>query len=297
MIRAAVIALLFVPCVSSVRAQQYDWWVQKHNWDGVTHWSDYLKFSPGYMGPNALPVPQLERGMIDTVGRFDMSARTYWSRGDDTQDLHLRYQHVFIPGRIAVAAEWMAVEHYITDTVTRDERFSRERDAKGISAGDLNVSTMIRLIPERERHWGLVFRVNLRTASGDNLKAARHTDAPGYHFDLSTGRWFRLGAHTHLRLHATAGFLAYQTNRNDYYQNDCPLYGAGVLVDLEELRLGTEFVGYAGYLRLKDDPLVWRTFIGTQHGRVQHRLTIQQGLHDWMWTSASYTASFVIQKP
>lgn len=295
MIRITFI-LLALPLWLSGQAQQYDWWVEKHDWDGVTHWSDYMKFSPGYMGPNALPVPRLERGMIDSTSRLDISARTHWSRGDDTQDLLLRYQHAFIPGRIAVAAEWMAVEHYVTDTTTRDERFSRERDGKGISAGDLNISTMFRLLPEEGRRWGVVFRVNLRTASGDNLKGARHTDAPGYHFDLSTGRWFTLSATTRLRLHATAGFLAYQTNRNDYYQNDCLLYGGGILLSHHRLTVGTELAGYSGYLHMKDDPLLWRTHVALSGRGVEHRLMVQQGLNDWMWTSVAYTASIVVGK-
>lgn len=295
MIRGTLLVLVLLFRLSG-QAQQYDWWVQKHAWDGVTHWSDYLKFSPGYMGPNALPVPRLERGLIDSTSALELSARAHWSGGDDTQDLLLRYQHAFIPGRIAVAAEWMAVEHYITDTITRDERFSREHDGKGISAGDLNASTMIRLLPEQGKRWGVVFRVNLRTASGDNLKAARHTDAPGYHFDLSTGRWFSLSAATRLRVHATAGFLAYQTNRNDYYQNDCLLYGAGLLLAHHRLTIGSEVAGYSGYLHLNDDPLLWRTHVGFRSTGVEHRFTFQQGLNDWMWTSVAYTAHIVMGK-
>ena len=293
MIRSTLLILVSLMRLSA-QAQQYDWWVEKHDWDGVTHWSDYLKFSPGYMGPNALPVPRLERGMIDSTGRLDISARTHWSRGDDTQDLHLRYQHIFIPGRLAVAAEWMAVEHYVTDTITRDDRFSRDRDGRGFSAGDLNVATLIRLVPEAGRRWGLVLRMNLRTASGDNHRSARHTDAPGYHFDLSTGHWFSVSAMTRLRVHATLGFLAYQTNRNDYYQNDCVLYGAGLLLARGRFTLGSEVAGYAGYLHMKDDPLVWRTHIGTTGTNLEHRVTLQQGLHDWMWATASYTLSIPV---
>ena len=280
---------------TGVHAQDFAWWAEKHDWDGVTHWSDYLRFSSGYMGPNALPVPELETGLIDTIHRLEISTRTHWSLGDDTQDLHARYKHVFIPGRVAVAVEWTGIERYVTDTITRDERFSRDRDGRGTSTGDLNVATLIRLFPEQERGWGLVLRIDLRTASGDDHRAARHTDAPGYHFDLSTGRWYAMGATSRLRVHATTGFLAYQTNRNDYYQNDCFLFGAGMLLEWKGLRLGTEVAGYAGYLRMKDDPLVLRASVGTHRGRTAHRISIQQGLHDWMWMTVGYTAVFTFR--
>ncbi len=288
-----LLALLAMICTGVSEAQEYDWWVEKHDWDGVTHWSDYLVFSPSYMGPNALPVPPLEVGIVDTLDRFEVGARTHWSAGDDTQDLSIKYQHAFADGRIAFGAEWMVVEHYVTDTLTRDIRFSRERDPRGISTGDLNVNTLLQLVSEKPGGWGLLLRARLRTASGDNLKGARHTDAPGYSFDLSTGRWFPVGTKTRLRIHATLGFLAYQTNRNDYYQNDCLLFGVGSTIQGPSMEFRTEIAGYAGYLQLDDDPVVLRMEIGTRSDRpVRHRITFQHGLHDWAWTTAGYTISF-----
>ncbi|TAE61269.1 MAG: hypothetical protein EAZ89_00720, partial [Bacteroidetes bacterium] len=38
-------------------AQDAAWWSQTVGWDGVSHWSRYIRTSPAYMGPNALPVP------------------------------------------------------------------------------------------------------------------------------------------------------------------------------------------------------------------------------------------------
>ncbi|HDR67963.1 MAG TPA: hypothetical protein ENN61_02805, partial [Bacteroidaceae bacterium] len=44
----------------------YSWWNEKHNWDGVSNWTDYLIITPAYMGPNALPVPDLTDGILAT---------------------------------------------------------------------------------------------------------------------------------------------------------------------------------------------------------------------------------------
>jgi len=287
--------VLFFLCPTVSLAQEdYTWWNTTHNWNGVTPWPDYMKFTAGYMGPNALPVPGVEQGSIDSLARFECTPRTHWSAGDDTQDLYLRYQLPFAAGRVAVGLDWMAYEQYHMDTVTRDERASRDRDGKGFSTGDVNVNTLIQILPEKADTWGLLLRVKLRTASGNNLKAARHTDAPGYSFDLSTGRWFTLGRGPikRLRPYAMAGFLAYQTNRSDYYQNDCFLYGAGVVVDQGACVLTLEAAGYAGYLQQKDSPRLLRASLGTQRRKsIDHRISFQQGIHDWAYASVGYTLS------
>ncbi len=277
-----------------VAQEDYTWWNTTHDWNGVTPWPDYMKYSAGYMGPNALPVAEVAQGFIDSLARFEVSSRTHWSTGDDTQDLYLRYQHPFAGGRVAVGLDWMAYEHYRMDTVTRDERASRDRDGQGFSTGDVNVNTLIQLVPEKAGKWGLLLRVKLRTASGNNLKAARHTDAPGYSFDLSTGRWFSLGSGPlkRIRPYAMAGFLAYQTNRSDYYQNDCFLYGAGVIVDQGACALTLEVAGYAGYLQQKDSPFLVRASLATQRKKLlDHRISFQKGIHDWAYTTVGYTLS------
>ncbi len=191
----------------------------------------------------------------------------------------------------------MAIEHYKMDTVTRDLRASRDRDGQGTSTGDVNVKTLIQLIPEKPNKWGLLLRVNLRTASGNNLQAARHTDAPGYSFDLSTGRWSAAGKGLvkRFRPYAMAGFLAYQTNRTDYYQNDCFLFGAGIILDHGRIQSAVELAGYFGYLDQRDRPIQLRLKLGTARtGPVDHRIEFQQGLRDWDYSTIGYTAIFTL---
>ena len=293
-LRLVASALIMLAHGALLAQEDYTWWNTTHAWNGITPWPDYMKFTAGYMGPNALPVPSVEQGSIDSLIRLQITPRTHWSQGDYTQDLYLRYHHPFADGRIAVGVDWMAYEHYRMDTITRDERASRDRDGEGFSTGDVNVNTLIQIVPEKPGRWGLLLRVNLRTASGNNLKAARHTDAPGYAFDLSTGKWFTVGTRAvkRVRPYAMAGFLAYQTNRSDYYQNDCFLYGAGVAIDQGACVLALEAAGYAGYLRQKDSPFLLRASLGTQRGKIiDHRIAFQRGIHDWAYTSIAYTLS------
>ena len=54
--------LLIALVLFSINAQaQLDWWNQTHNWDGTTPWTQYMKYSHAYLGPNAIPIPTLQR--------------------------------------------------------------------------------------------------------------------------------------------------------------------------------------------------------------------------------------------
>ena len=53
-------ALLIVLVLFSLSAKaQFDWWNQIHNWDGATPWTQYMTYSHAYLGPNALPIPNV----------------------------------------------------------------------------------------------------------------------------------------------------------------------------------------------------------------------------------------------
>lgn len=276
---------------SVLPAQDYTWWNEANNWDGVTHWSRYINFSPYYLGPDGLPVPPLATGTIDTTARLMVGGELHFSEGDDTQALQSRLSLPFAGDRVALQLEWMPLEHFAMDTVTRDERHARDRDGEGYSTGDVHLSTLVQVLRERDDRPGLMLRIRLKTASGGNLEAARHTDDPGYGFDLSTGRWFTgSGLLQRWRVQAMAGFLVYQTNRNDYYQNDCVLFGAGAIADLGDWTVEGTVAGYMGYLDRRDRPMVLRASVGTDrpHG-TEHRLMLQGPLKDWTYTSISYT--------
>jgi len=173
---------------SLLHAQDYDWWNQKHNWDGVTSWTDYLIISPAYLGPNALPVPEIKKGILPKNRSLELGMDGHFNKGDQTGNL---YSELFFPlfsQRVGLGISYVPLEMYRTDTIIRDQRRSREYDPRGFSLGDVYFSTYIHLIKEKEKIPDVLLSVNLRTASGSNIEGARHTDAPGYFFDLSAGK-------------------------------------------------------------------------------------------------------------
>jgi hypothetical protein len=288
------VALL--PACPALHGQEesYEWWNNKHGWDGVTNWARYLIYSPAYMGPNALPVPEIRDALISREISLESRAEMHFSSGDNTQNIFMKLHYPLLDGRVALEFYGVPAEHFATDTLTRDERRGRDKDARGFAAGDLYVGSLLQLL-RNHRHWpDLLLGISLRTASGGNLGNARYTDAPGYFFDLSMGKSFKLQENLSIRPCLMAGFYVWQTNRDDYRQNDAFLYGLGISLSGKGMSLNTALGGYKGYIGNGDAPMVFRAHASRKLGNTLLKLTFQQGLHDFRYTTAGLGVVVVI---
>lgn len=280
-----VIILLFSFSRVSGQGDDYSWWNKKHNWDGTTNWMYYLIYAPAYFGPNALPVPEIRDARIDTLISFESSLDFHFSTGDNTQDLFLKLRYPFLNGRVAIEFFGVPIEHFEMDTITRDERVVRDYYAKGYAAGDLYIGTMIQLLRDHGKWPDLLLGISLRTASGGNLGNARFTDAPGYYFDLSMGKSFNLSTHFKIRPYAMIGFYVWQTNRDDWRQNDSFLYGLGLSAYSDKWEFSTKWGGYKGYIGNGDAPSVIRANMLYRISKMQLKFAFQQGLTDFEYSS------------
>lgn len=269
-------------------AQDSQWWNELHNWDGVSSWKEYITYSSKYMGPNALPVPEINAGEFSRFTELELGLEQHLSPGDKTFNL---LANVFLPvvkDRVGLRVNYRPVEFYEMDTVTRNERAARDYDPSGYSFGDIYFSTLIQVIKNHEKLPDLMLSINLKTASGTNLGNARHTDAPGYYFDASTGKTFQTGNKiiTSWRPYFMWGFYSYQTNRNDYLQNDAFLYGIGFRVETPVVWIENQVGGYLGYFGNGDQPAVYRLkFNCRRESLLNCKLGFQIGLHDFPYYS------------
>ena len=177
---------------------------------------------------------------------------------------------------------------YRTDTLTRDLRRSREYDAQGVSLGDVYVGTYIHLFEERKWTPDVLLSVNLKTASGSQFSGARHTNAPGYYFDVSAGKVLFQGEGLirNIRAYALIGFYVFQTNLENHMQNDALQYGAGIDIYFGHLQVEQQIGGYIGYLGNGDKPMVYRlnmTWYSKKNMNLKFRF--QQGFFDFPYTS------------
>ena len=268
--------------------EDYQWWNEKHNWDGITPWYDYLITSPAFFGPNALPVPTIKNGLIAAEAYGKLGIDVHRSVGDQTYNL---YAETFLPifsDRVGMMLSLVPLEYYQMDTITRDLRKARGYSGEGFAVGDLNITTLIQLIEHHSKLPDVLFTMNLRTASGSKLTDARYTDGPGYSFDLSIGKDFKLkqDASWHIRPHVMFGFYVWQNQGNKYMQNDAFLYGLGFDLEFAKFILNTALGGYSGFIGNGDRPIVYRSSIRTNwESRLNMELQLQQGIRDFGYRS------------
>lgn len=268
--------------------QDFAWWNTTHNWDGTTPWHKYLTISPAFLGPNALPVPTIKKGKSLDKARLILGADLHYGSGDQTQNL---YTELYIPlhsPKVGLLVSVIPLERYQMDATTRDLRAARDFDGKGYAGGDFYVGTYIQLLEGHHSLPDAMLTVNIKTASGRNLEAARFTDTPGYFFDLSLGKSYRsrISWIDQIRPHLMAGLFVWQTYEDKHRQNDSFLYGAGVDISSSSFELSQAIGGYYGYKNNGDRPIVYRTTWRTKWAsRVNYEVQFQEGLRDYPFRS------------
>src|SRR5436189_6078657 len=78
-----LLVCLFFHATAQTQAE----WAQTVNWDGVSHWSKYIRVRAAYLGPNALAVPQLSNASLDSSRSAGITAQLHFSAGDNTQSI------------------------------------------------------------------------------------------------------------------------------------------------------------------------------------------------------------------
>lgn len=276
-------------------SQNYDWWNTKHNWDGITHWSEYIIISPAYMGPNAIPVPKLKNGNLQENISFELATEYHHNNGDKTYNLFTELFLPIVKNKVALNINVVPVEYYKLDTITRDKRRSREYNPEGFAGGDFYISTLIQLLTEKNILPDALLSINIKTASGTNLGGARYTESPGYFFDLALGKTIIENRQklNFIKIYGQLGFYSFQTNKRDYYQNDAFTYGLGLELNFKRFIIKNNFSGYYGYINNGDRPLVYRFIIQNQNSKfVNYKFMLQHGINDFDYTTIRIATTF-----
>jgi len=266
--------LLIVLVLFSFNAQaQLDWWNQIHNWDGATPWTQYMKYSHAYLGPNAIPIPTLQRS-----DRSYLKSSSQMSLIEDDSFLSLHNELHWDRGHTQIHITHQSIEYYRMSEEVRDLRISRDEDGEGVLAGDVLIDISTRLWEsDREAVW---FTFHTKTAAGP-LPQARFTDAPGYAFFFShqkslgdIGRWTPT-------ITTDAGFQVYQTHWVDYPQNDGFLGNIGLQLQKDETILSARVRSFTGYFRDGDWPRLLELQWNNNLSFGQTQLSWTRGLNDY----------------
>ena len=271
--------LLIALVLFSFNAQaQLDWWNQIHNWDGATPWTQYMKYSHAYLGPNAIPIPTLQRS-----DRSYFKSSSQMSLIEDDRFLSLHSELHWDRGHTQIHITHQSIEYFRTSIELRDYRISRDEDSEGLLAGDLLIDISTRLWERsQETVW---FSFHTKTAAGP-LPQARFTDAPGYALFFSHEKSFGKLFHCTPTIKTDAGFQVYQTHWVDYPQNDGFLGNIGLQLQKDETIFSMRLRSFTGYFQDGD----WPRLVELQWN---HNLSFGQTQLGWTRGLNDYPFSFL----
>lgn len=255
----------------------------------------HIVITPGFMGPNALPVPDIKTGILPSKLNLKIAYENHSSDGDKTNNF---YTELYVPlqaKKVGLFVSVVPIEFYDVDEATLLARNIETTDGKGTAGGDIYVGTYIQLLQDHKSLPDLLLTINLRTASGTMLEEARYANSPGYFFDLSAGKEITLGSSflPSMRLYAMGGLYVYQTHRTDFRQNDAILYGAGIDLNFNKFILKNAFGGYSGFVRDGDRPALVRSTLQTNFdSMLNYEVGFQKGIADQKYTTVRFGLNF-----
>lgn len=270
----------------------YSWWNKKHNWDGRTPWPNYITLSPGFMGPNALPVPEVRGAIISDSAFFKVRYDQHGGFGDNTQNIFTELYVPVLKNKVAFNCWMVPFEKYAMDTITRDSRGARYESGKGTAIGDFCFASIINIFKEKKYLPATTLECTIKTASGNNLSNARFTDSPGYLFTVHSSKSiFKKEKYAYL-INVNTGFYSWQTNKERHRQNDAFVYGLTLSMQHPSFGFSTGIKGYEGYINDGDRPVVFFANGYKNYGKIQLSLNLQYGVKDFPYQSVFFGISY-----
>lgn len=285
--KALLVTLIFFP--DNTGAQTHEKWADVVNWDGVTPWRNYLIYSPGYLGPNALPVPSMSNGTADSVNSIALYFAFHSGTGDKTKNLRITSNYCISRNKLSVEISWVPIESFTMSPEIKDKRhvyLTGYHDSK--AKGDIYSNVALQILNRWRKHIHLAVRAGFRYPTSSSVDAARFTDAPGYHFDISAGKSFTGGR---FKLNAMGGVYIWQLNTEG--QNDAVLFGGGFEYSYKNCRMIATCRGYSGYRHNGDQPLMVAASFEKKFKAVSLLINLQHGLRDFDFSSVETGIKYI----
>lgn len=301
--RFFITAFLLMPLITF--GQNYwDWWNQLHDYPNAAgpNRRRYINITPGYMGPNALPVVRLFNATYDPNLWLDVQWQWHDGRGESTQNLFARINIPVAKDRVNLYIMSVPYESWETNAFVRDERRMMNFAARGADTGDILFGVNIMSLNEEKHFVNAMLNVEIKTTTGSGLENARYTDHSMYTFGGHFGKTLIKANDQKLQIKGMLGFVTWQTNQNNlpggsnHLQNDAYLFGMGMEWKSEHWEIGSDLSGYTGYIDNRDDPLFWRNQIQYKFRRIAFRLEYEHGLRWWSWNSTSLGLRYYFTK-
>lgn len=291
--RSTIVCLCLTISFSSF-SQTAAWWENNVQWDGRTHWSRYIMIDPKYMGPNALTVPHINNGSIDSLVSLGLSGHFHFMKGDNTQNLIIYGNYASKDKTFSVDLAYIPYEHFQMSHAIKTERKTFYLDYNKTSAsGDVVASTTVQPFQRIKDKIQIAFRLGVRLPAGTLLTMARYGDVPAYWLDLGFAIPFK---NRNWKWVGNGGFFVWQLNLDKFRQNDAILFGTGFEYNKNNSRFQAYVGGFSGYRDSGDRPTLIRMNFEKRKRNKLFLLRLQQGVHDFKYFSAETGLKFIFDK-
>jgi hypothetical protein len=265
-------------------------------------YSQTVRYSTSWFGPNANPVPAFTDARINAKTTFSLMGDYYFGFGDKTKNAYFVIDIPLLPERVSFKIWCAFLERY---KVTEELSILREMEGvtSGKAFGNFYVQTRISILKERRIAPSIILNTTLITASGTGFQQKRYFDTPGYYFDFEFGKSIRTNAKfiNEIRAVANLGFLCWETTNSE--QNDAPLYGGKIIFGNEKWKLENTLSGYWGWMHTNprwvdygDAPLVYATKFSIMTGNISYFAQYQFGINDFPYYQARLGFDIAINK-
>ena len=257
----------------------YAWWQRKHAVTSATP-LDYVRRMPAYMGPNALPVPEVYDTRVAYRTGVLAGGEYFSGKGESTVNPDLGICYPLQKNRISIAFRSKLFESYRMTEALRDARFVRDSAGTGSSRGESFLDIRCRVWQGLWVLPDLSVAAGIKFPSGNNLVNARHTQAPAYWIIGIAGKDVWRNSACTLRITASLGGYFWQWG--DYRRCNALLFGAGCVLIKNHINWYNGLQGYNGFSGNGDAPLLYRSRLEVQGKKGSAYLGYQWGIRNYI---------------
>ncbi len=268
---------------------------------GSEHINKWLQIAPGTLGPNALPMPQMNYALPDSVSNIETGLHAHYMEGDQAINSYISLYWAVVPRRVVMHVWGVPAETFQTDNSVRDERQIYYDDTGWITqAGDFWLSTYIQLLKEQKKLPDISICYAAKTTIGGATQG-RCTDAPANFYYVAFGKSFspKKGFIDNVRIGMMVGFYVWQTNKVELAQDEGALYEFGLDLNHKNLSWKNEIGGYSGYGAYEyigfdddNDPLIYRTIFTKSGKRMDWKWEYQTGFRDYNYQTFRFSVFY-----
>lgn len=265
---------------------------------GNDHISKWLQIAPGKLGPNSLPVPYMDYGLLDSLSNIETGVHAHYMKGDRAINSYTSFYWAVVPKRVVVHLWAFPSETFQTDNSVRDERQIYNDDTGWITeGGDLWISTFVQLLKDQKIWPDITLNYSAKTTTGGALQG-RYTDAMANYYYGAFGKSVILKKNfiDKVRFGIMFGFYVWQTNKVELAQDEGPMYEFGMDLNHKNLSWRNEIGGYSGYdaygfigVRGSNDPLIYKTNFTLSGNRFGWKWEYQTGIHDYHYQTFRFS--------